>query len=259
MQRHAHHVWTTHFGDQLRCAWSLWAQLGLLTSGLQVCHTLHIVRPDDRPGFAGVTILRSPRSVEGNESEFAASLVARVGEGDSAAEAELISYYSRGVLYFLRRKTGDGALADDLYQDTFRIVLERLRSASIENPEKLSSFIYAIAKNLVVADLRKRARRKTEANTEAVEISPDQHGVCQFDEVMRDELAAIVRQVIEELKQQRDRDLLVRFYLEEQEKHIICRDLDLTEEHFNRVMFRARGRFKELLLRRERRDKLRVI
>jgi len=253
-------IWAAHLSDRLLCAWSLWAQVGLLTSDLQVCHTLYIVgRPEDGPRFAGVTILRSPRSVEGNESEVAASLVARVGEGDGAAEAELIGYYGRGLLYFLRRKTGDGPLADDLYQDTFRIVLERLRSKGLVNPTKLSSFIYAIAKNLVVADVRKKARRKTDSNTEAIELSPDQQGVCQLDEVLRDELATIVRQVIDELKKQRDRELLVRFYLEEQEKHAICRDLGLTEEHFNRVMFRARGRFKELLIRRERRDKLRVI
>lgn len=233
--------------------------MGLLTAKLHVCHTLHIVgRPEGRPGFAGVTMLRTPRSVEGNESELAASFVARVGEGDTAAEAQLVSYYSRSLLYFLRRKTNDSVLADDLHQDTFRIVLERLRSTGLDNPAKLSSFIYATAKNLVLADARKRARRKTEHNTEAIEVSPD-GGASQVDQVMSAELAMIVRQVIEELKQQRDRELLVRFYLEEQEKRIICDDLDLTEEHFNRVLFRARERFKHLLLRREKRDKLRVI
>jgi RNA polymerase sigma-70 factor (ECF subfamily) len=48
----------------------------------------------------------------------------------------------------------------------------------------------------------------------------------------------------------RDRDLLVRFYLNDESKEDICASLDLTDEHFNRVLFRARNRFRELLERR---------
>jgi len=45
----------------------------------------------------------------------------------------------------------------------------------------------------------------------------------------------------------RDRDLLMRFYLHDEDKALICRELNLSEEHFNRVIFRARNRFRELL------------
>jgi RNA polymerase sigma-70 factor, ECF subfamily len=45
----------------------------------------------------------------------------------------------------------------------------------------------------------------------------------------------------------RDREILVRFYLDDEERETICRELGLSEEHFNRVIFRARNRFRELL------------
>ena len=48
----------------------------------------------------------------------------------------------------------------------------------------------------------------------------------------------------------RDRDILVRFYLNDEAKEEICRELRLSEEHFNRVIFRARNRFRELLEQR---------
>jgi hypothetical protein len=45
----------------------------------------------------------------------------------------------------------------------------------------------------------------------------------------------------------RDREVLVRFYLDDQDREKICRELGLSEEHFNRVIFRARNRFRELV------------
>ncbi len=45
----------------------------------------------------------------------------------------------------------------------------------------------------------------------------------------------------------RDRQILYRFYIAEEDKERICADLDLSSLHFNRVLFRARQRFKDLL------------
>ncbi len=58
--------------------------------------------------------------------------------------------------------------------------------------------------------------------------------------------SAIIRQVIQELPSERDRQVLRRFYLEEDDKDAICADLNLTSLHFNRVLHRARERFREL-------------
>ena len=47
------------------------------------------------------------------------------------------------------------------------------------------------------------------------------------------------------MKSMRDRTLLVRYYLRDEQG--ICKDLGLTEPSFNVVLFRARSRFLELL------------
>jgi RNA polymerase sigma-70 factor, ECF subfamily len=52
--------------------------------------------------------------------------------------------------------------------------------------------------------------------------------------------------VINELPSDRDRQILFRFYIAEEEKERICADLCLTGLHFNRVLFRARARYREL-------------
>ena len=48
------------------------------------------------------------------------------------------------------------------------------------------------------------------------------------------------------MKSARDRQVLFRFYIAEENKEDICSDLGLSSLHFNRVLFRARERFREL-------------
>ena len=45
----------------------------------------------------------------------------------------------------------------------------------------------------------------------------------------------------------RDREILTRFYVEDQDKDEICTALNLDSLHFNRVLFRARKRFRKIL------------
>ncbi len=139
-------------------------------------------------------------------------------------------------------------LAEDLHQEAFRIVLERLRRQGLDEPAGLAGFLHGTARNLVIAERRKTARRRTDADPEGLEgvVHP---APGQLSSVLLEEEAKIVRRLIGELPADRDRQLLLRFYVAEEEKESICADLGLDSLHFNRVLFRARHRFKELLVR----------
>ena len=45
----------------------------------------------------------------------------------------------------------------------------------------------------------------------------------------------------------RDRTILVRLYLDEEDKDVICRELGLSPAHFASVLHRARQRLKDML------------
>jgi RNA polymerase sigma-70 factor (ECF subfamily) len=181
-----------------------------------------------------------------DEAGIATNLVRRIAAGDAAAEASLVERYSRGLLYLLRRLGAPPELAEDLHQETFRIVLERLRRRGLDEPAGLAGFLHGTARNLVTAERRKVARRRTDADPEPLEraVHPARG---QLSSVLLEEEAAMVRRLIGELPTERDRQLLLRFYVAEEEKESICADLGLDSLHFNRVLFRARHRFKELL------------
>jgi RNA polymerase sigma-70 factor (ECF subfamily) len=165
--------------------------------------------------------------------------------GDGEAEAELVERYSRGVTFIIRRETGGASAADDLYQETFRIALEKIRRGDLREPEKLPGFVCSVARNLVIDYFRRAARQESLAEIE--EATPMPHPApSQLDELLRKEKTALVRQVINELPSDRDRQLLFRFYIAEEAKESICADLGLTGVHFNRVLHRARERYREL-------------
>jgi RNA polymerase sigma-70 factor (ECF subfamily) len=175
----------------------------------------------------------------------AADLVSRIRVGDQQAEVELVEQYGRGVMMILRRAARNVAVSDDLYQDTFRIALEKVRHGELRESEKLASFICSVARNLVIDYFRRTARH--ESLTEIAEAErPHYSPPDQLETLVQQERAAIVRQVIDELPTDRDRQLLFRFYIAEDEKQRICADFGLTSLHFNRVLHRARERYKEL-------------
>jgi RNA polymerase sigma-70 factor (ECF subfamily) len=59
--------------------------------------------------------------------------------------------------------------------------------------------------------------------------------------------AAVVRELLIELPHPRDRLVLRRFYLDDCDKDVICRELSLSESTLNQILNRARQRFRQML------------
>ncbi|HEX3554904.1 MAG TPA: sigma-70 family RNA polymerase sigma factor [Thermoanaerobaculia bacterium] len=197
----------------------------------------------------------------GGAGDEPARLVARIQAGDRAAEAELVARFSHGLLLMLRRLVQNPALADDLHQETLSLVLEKIRRAEVREPEKLAAFIRSTARNLFIADRRKEARyralddgREDEEGTRPGLTLADR-GPAPLDRVLADEEARQVRRLLDELRFDRDRQLLFRFYLSDDSKEAICADLEIEPERFHKVLFHARERLRELWERAEKRQR----
>lgn len=182
-----------------------------------------------------------------DEQRAATMLVERIGNGDGAAEQALVERYSRPLLFMLRRRCGDPELANDLHQDVFRIVIERLRDRGIREPARLAGFIQSTGRNLLIGVIRRRQRRQTYADTDSVNLAADEAQTAQYEQADADETGQHVRLLLDELNSDRDRAILTRFYLLQEDKRSICDGLDLSDLHFNRVLYRAKKRFRELL------------
>jgi RNA polymerase sigma-70 factor, ECF subfamily len=187
-----------------------------------------------------------PRTI--NSADAIVDLVSRIRAGDQQAEAELVERYSGGVKIIIRREIGSASTADDIYQEAFRIIIEKIRRGDVREPEKLSGFVCGVARNLVIDYFRRSARQESVHDVEEATLLPDP-APDQLEALLRKEQADIVRQVLKEMRNERDIQILFRFYLAEDKKEQICADLGLTSLHFNRVLHRARERYLELYQR----------
>lgn len=179
-------------------------------------------------------------------AHIAAGLAERVTRGDTAAEEALVKRFQRGVMQILLSETADRELARDLAQETFVIVIQRLRSGPLDDPLRLAAYVAQTARNLLIAENRRFVRRRTRLDPDAVDAAADD---TAHQELAReaDSAAGVVRKLLAQLKSERDRQVMVRFYLDEEPKASICKDLQLSDLQFNQVLFRARDRLRQLL------------
>lgn len=176
-------------------------------------------------------------------------IVRRITAGDSTAEDEIIRRYERGIAVIIDHIVRSQSATEDLSQETFRIVLEKLRRGDLRQPESLSGFVCGVARNAAI-DYVRRARRSNLREEIADSETISDPAPNQLDQILEKERAAIVREVILELKVDRDRELLLRYYISEEDKNEICSDLGITRTQFNNIVYRALARFKELYVRK---------
>jgi RNA polymerase sigma-70 factor, ECF subfamily len=190
-------------------------------------------------------IIKLVKTMVISKTEGGSDLVSRIRAGDQQAEVELVECYSSVVMSIIRREVGATALADDLYQESFCIILEKVRHGDVREAEKLSGFVCGVARNQVIRHFQRTARQRELAGTEdAGSISHP--APSQLEQLLQREKADIVRQILKEMTNERDIQVLFRFYLAEHDKKQICADLGLTSMQFNLVIHRARERYKEL-------------
>jgi len=168
------------------------------------------------------------------------------GEGERLGR-ELLENMT-GLRLQLARAAGDYELASDLLQDAIVTALQKFRSGELTSRTHLDGYVYRIALN----HLRNYRRKDKTAvsDHEAVDTLEDNVRSSLSEDLASAQCARLARELLNEIDSSRDRSLLVRFYLEEESKETLCSEFGLTDAHFNRVIHRARERFRELLKRR---------
>jgi RNA polymerase sigma-70 factor, ECF subfamily len=165
---------------------------------------------------------------------------------DRAQVEALIAKEYAGLRLLIFRRARDLNVAADLLNDAICTTWEKWLAGQVAHPEQIAGYVFQVAMNLLRNHRRAMAERPDKrAEVKALDDlpmdDPDQ------TEGVEERLARRVKRLLQGMSSQRDRTILVRFYLNEEDREIICRDMKLTPAQFARVIHRARGRLRQLM------------
>ncbi|HZF24946.1 MAG TPA: sigma-70 family RNA polymerase sigma factor [Steroidobacteraceae bacterium] len=169
----------------------------------------------------------------------------RADVSKSAIEALIRENYS-GLRLLIARRTGDPDVAADLLGEAICIAWEKWQAGKVERPEQIAGYIFQVAINLL-RNHRRTVAGRPGARADSSQLDTIADESAAKDDWMERQMAARVKRIIAAMSTPRDRQILTRFYLEEEDKESICRDLNLDAAQFDKVLHRARGRLKDLL------------
>lgn len=89
------------------------------------------------------------------------TIIRRIRNGEVKAYAVLVRKYHRQLLAFIFRLVGDAHLAEDIGQEVFLKAYTKLPDFEPERGVPFAAWLYIIARNQCISELRRRARRRT--------------------------------------------------------------------------------------------------
>lgn len=149
------------------------------------------------------------------------------GESDTPRDiaAAVSDEYWNRVRLFAARQLHDAQDAEDVAQETMRIVFEALGRGSIQNVQALPGFVFQTAKNLCLKHMRSRRRGSAAlARLGTGEIDPASDSLSSL---IAEEQTQRLREVMAGLPAN-DRLLLEMFYVEGLRSEEVARRLSIT-------------------------------
>jgi len=172
------------------------------------------------------------------------SLVAQIKAGDDAGMEQLYKLFSRGIRYYLCRQLGPQELEDKVH-DTFLIVVNAIKRGDLREPERLMGFVRTVVRRQVAAYIETAVTTRRDQTDLETGVTVADRKQNPEQEAIGREKAALMKSALDALSQ-RDRDILIRFYLKEQPQEQICREMELTETQFRLLKSRAKAKFGEI-------------
>jgi RNA polymerase sigma factor (sigma-70 family) len=169
-------------------------------------------------------------------------LIERVATGDPAATQELYEALAPLRHYFSHRI--GVADCEDAYHQVILKVIVAIRKRSLRQPERLLGYVYTLASRYLADRWASPWHHASDddGSGDAVLSDPAPSPETQL---ARRERVAIARRILEGFPD-RDREILIRFYLKEQRHEQIEQEMGITSSAFRQLKSRAKLRFTAL-------------
>jgi RNA polymerase sigma-70 factor (ECF subfamily) len=171
-----------------------------------------------------------------------AALMLRVKQGDTAAFTELVEKYKQPVMNLVHRTLRDQTEAEDLAQNVFVQVYKS--AARYKSTAKFSTWLFTIARNLCLNEIRRRSRHPAESldATHPDEEQPviqieDKKTAAPTEKILESELAQKIDEALADLPENQRTAIL------------LCRQEELSYEEIAAILGTSLSATKSLIHR----------
>ena len=173
-------------------------------------------------------------------------LIQRILAGDENAFATLISKYQQQVHTHALRKTEDFQIAEDITQETFLRVYQKLDT--LNYPTQFSKWLYAIVDHLCIAWFREnRLQIRSLGAVHISEIEGEAYSryiATEHAKATAESQSDLVKKLLTTLKKS-DREIITLHYFEEMTSSEIGKHLGVSENTIKSRLHRTRQRLKK--------------
>lgn len=172
-----------------------------------------------------------------------AALMLRVQQGDREAFAELVERYQRPVINFVYRLIHDPTEAEDVAQTVFVQVYRFADRYAVS--AKFSSWLFTIARNLALNEIRRRSRRPADSLEAPHPERPDEP-LRQFEDRRN---AAPAENLLERELEQKIAEAVDALPEAQRSAVLLCRREDLSYEEIASILGTSVSATKSLIYR----------
>ena len=174
------------------------------------------------------------------------NLIQRTLDGDQGAFTTLVNKYQKSVHALVWRKIGDFHIAEELTQDVFLKVYERL--STLKHPEHFPGWLYVIATRHCNTWHRKKQVPTKSLDTmptaELEEICYAQHEIAHYEETAIEHRRELVKRLLQRLPES-ERTVVILYYLAEMTGEEISLFLGVSHNTIRSRLHRARERLEK--------------
>jgi RNA polymerase sigma factor (sigma-70 family) len=156
--------------------------------------------------------------------------------------ADIYRKYFTRLFAYIYGRVHNAQLAEDLVADVFERAY--VKGSSLRSDDAFSTWLFTIARNLIISHARKHSRETIVDPTIIRDISPS--GASVESEVLSQEEKEIIVKLVRKLPQ-REQDILALKFDAELSNGQIARIMDLSEPNVRVILFRTLRKLRQMM------------
>ena len=168
----------------------------------------------------------------------AETIITLIQAGDPRGEELLYSVFTRGLRYLAIRKLGYEE-ADEVVHDTFIALTQKIKEGALREPAALFKYPRTILERMIGNRYTERRKWQRDVDFEVIATTHRDQSPTPEKALEAAMKTKVMQQGLSSLRP-REREILVRFYLQEQDQERIRREMKLTDTQYRLLKSRSK-------------------